>query len=168
MFYNLHKMCYNIIDKIYRKVGVKGMKDFYSFMRHFQLINCKIVIYACKELKCLFCGESRKSKFTPETAQEYIDDLKKGVVKPLPMGPYEYNCCVEYLKMIRRELIKNKDYFRFITLTFGECDEYGLICPPLEDCLEMVAKEVGFTVVYEEVEGDKYTYTLKSSLGERG
>lgn len=144
------------------------MKEFYSFMRHFQLINCKIVVYACKELKCLIRGESREPKFTPEIIHEYMEDLKKGTVKPLPMGPYEYGCCVEYLKMIRRELFKNRKQFKFMTLTFCECDEYGLICLPIEDCLNRVAKEVGFEVICEERDGDKYTYTLQSTLGEKG
>lgn len=143
------------------------MKNFCNFMRHFQLINCKIVVYAFKELKCLFRGESLKPKFTPDTISNYMEDLKKGTVKPLPMGPYEYSCCVEYLKMIRRELFKNRKSFKFITLTFCECDEYCLICPPLEDCLDKVAKEVGFEVICEEREGDKYTYTLQSTVGER-
>lgn len=143
------------------------MKNFSSFMRHFQLINCKIVVYACKELKCLFKGESLTPNFNPETINEYMDDLKKGIVKPLPMGAYEYNCCVEYLKMIRRELIKKRNQSKFMTLTFGEYDHSDIICPPIEDCLAMVAREVGFEVVYEEIQGDKYMYTLKSTLGEK-
>lgn len=143
------------------------MKNFCNFMRHFQLINCKIVVYASKELMCLFRGESLEPNFNPETIHEYMDDLKKGTVKPLPMGAYEYSCCTEYLKMIRRELIKNRNQSKFMTLTFGEYDRYGLVYPPLEDYLAMVAKEVGFEVVYEEFEGDKYTYTLKSTLGEK-
>lgn len=136
-------------------------------MRHFQLINCKIVVYACKELKCIFRGESLEPSFNPETIGKYMDDIKKGNVKALPMGPYEYSCCVEYLKMIRRELIKNRNKSKFMMLTFGESDEFGVICPPLEDCLEMVAKEVGFAVICEEVKGNKYTYTLKSTLREK-
>ena len=143
------------------------MKNFSSFMRHFQLINCKIVIYACKELKCLFKGESLTPSSNPETINEYMDDLKKGTVKPLSMGAYEYNCCVEYLKMIRRELIKKRNQSKFMTLTFSEYDHSDIICPPIEDCLAMVAREVGFEVVYEEIQGDKYVYTLKSTLGEK-
>lgn len=144
------------------------MKKFSDFMRHFQLINCKIVVYACKELKCLIRGESLEPKFNPETAMEYMEDLKHGTVNPLPMGAYEYSCCVEYLKMIRRELFKTQNRGNFMVLTFGEYDRHGVICPPLEDCLEMIAKEVGFAVVCEEVQGDKYTYTLKSTLREKG
>ena len=83
------------------------MKNFSDFMRHFQLINCKIVVYACKELKCLLRGES----FKTDTVHEYMEDLRKGIVKPLPMGAQEYSCCVEYLKMMRRELIKNRNNF---------------------------------------------------------
>ena len=143
------------------------MKNFSDFMRHFQLINCKIVVYACKELKCLFRGESLEPSFNPETIHEYMEELKKGNVKPLPMSAYEYSCCVEYLKMIRRELIKNRNNSKFMMLTFCKSNEYGVICPPLEDCLEMVAKDVGFAVICEEIQGDKYTYTLKSTLGEK-
>ena len=143
------------------------MKNFSDFMRHFQLINCKIVVYACKELKCLFRGESLKPSFNPDTVREYMEDLKKGVVKPLPMGAHEYSCCVEYLKMMKRELIKNRNKFKFMMLTFDEYDHYGITCPPLEDCLSMVAKEVGFEVVCEEVQNNKYMYTLKSTLREK-
>ena len=143
------------------------MKDFYSFMRHFQLINCKIVVYACKELKCLIRGESLKPSFNPDTAREYIEDLKKGIVKPLPMGAHEYSCCVEYLKMMKRELIKNRNKFKFMMLTFDEDVNYDIACPPIEDCLYMVAREVGFEVVCEEVQNNKYMYTLKSTLGEK-
>ncbi len=96
-----------------------------------------------------------------------MEDLKKGNVKPLPMGPYEYSCCVEYLKMIEHELIKNRCKSKFITLTFDEYSKYGMACPPLEDCLEKVAQEVGFAVVYEEIKNNSYIYTLKSTLGDK-
>lgn len=143
------------------------MKNFSNFMRHFQLINCKIVVYACKELKCLFRGESLKTSCNPDTVREYMEDLKEGVVKPLPMGAREYSCCVEYLKMMRRELIKNRGKSKFMMLTFDEDVHYGIACPAVEDCLSMVAKEVGFEVVCEEVQNNKYMYTLKSTLGEK-
>lgn len=140
------------------------MKKFSTFMRHFQLINCKIVVYACKELKCLLRGESLKPSFNPETISEYMNDLKNGIVKPLPMGAYEYSCCVEYLKMIRRELVSKKNRNKFVMLTFGKVDRYGIVSPPIEDCLKMVANEVGFELVHEEIKGDEYTYTLISTL----
>ncbi len=140
------------------------MKKFSNFMRHFQLINCKIVVYACKELKCLFRGESLEPSFNPETIHEYMEDLKNGIVKPLPMGAYEYSCCVEYLKMIRRELVNKKNRNKFVLLTFNKIDKHGLVCPPLEDCLKMVANEVGFELINEEINGDEYTYTLISTL----
>ena len=140
------------------------MKNFSNFMRHYQLINCKIVVYACKELKCLLRGESLKPSFNPETIGEYMEDLKNGIVKPLPMGAYEYSCCVEYLKMIRRELVSKKNRNKFVMLTFCKNDYQGLVCPPLEDCLKMVANEVGFELVHEEIKGEKYTYTLISTL----
>ena len=111
-------------------------------------------------------GESFEPKLTPETIHEYMDDLKSGTLKSLPMGGYEYSCCVEYLKKIRRELFKSRCKSKFMMITFDEY-ESGVVCPPLEDCLEMVAKEVGFAVVYEEVKGNKYTYTLKCTLGEK-
>ena len=133
-------------------------------MRHFQLINCRIVVYACKELKCLIRGESLEPSITPETIQEYMEDLKKGVVKSLPMGAYEYSCCVEYLKMIRREIVSKKNRNKFVLLTFDKADPNGLVCPPLEDCLKMVANEVGFELIDEQINGDKYTYTLISTL----
>ncbi len=143
------------------------MKNFSDFIRHFQLINCKIVVYAYKELKCLSRGERLEPSFNPETIHEYMESLKEGNVKSLPMGAYEYSCCVEYLEMMRRELIKNRNQSKFMMLTFSKYDHFGTVCPPLEDCLSMVAKEVGFEVIYEEIQGNKYTYTLKSTLGEK-
>ena len=157
-------MCYNIVDKILGKVGIKNMRKFCTFMRHFQLINCRIVVHAFNELMCMFRGESLESSFNSETIHEYMEDLKKGTVKPQLMGTYEYSCCTEYLKKIRRELFKNRNNFETLTLTFGEIDHYGIICCPLEYCLEMVAKEVGFEVIDEEIGSEKYTYTLKSTL----
>lgn len=143
------------------------MKNFSDFMRHFQLINCKIVVYACKELKCLFRGGSLKPSYNPDTIREYMEDHRKGIVKTLPMGAHEYSCCVEYLKMMRRELIKNRNNFKFMMLTFDEDVHYDIACPAVEDCLFMVAKEVGFEVVCEEVQNNKYMYTLKSTLREK-
>lgn len=96
-----------------------------------------------------------------------MEDLREGIVKPLPMGAHEYSCCVEYLKMIRRELIKNRNNFKFMVLTFDEDAHYDIACPAVEDCLYMVAREVRFEVVYEEVQNNKYMYTLKSTLGEK-
>ena len=143
------------------------MKNFSDFMRHFQLINCKIVVYACKELKCLSRGERLEPSFNPETIHEYMESLKEGNVKSLPMGAYEYSCCVEYLKMMRRELIKNRNNFKFMILTFDEDVHYDIACPAVEDCLYMVAREVGFEVVCEDVQNNKYMYTLKSTLREK-
>lgn len=144
------------------------MRNFCTFMRHFQLINCRIVVHSINELKCIARGESLDPSFNPETIDEYMKELKNGSVKPLPMGAYEYSCCVEYLKMIRRELIKKRNSFKFMLLKFSKIDPHGIVCPPLEDCLQMVAKEVGYAVVCEEIKGDMYTYTLKSTLQERG
>lgn len=143
------------------------MKNFSDFMRHFQLINCKIVVYACKELKCLFRGESLKPSYNSETIHEYMKEPKEGTVKSMPMGAFEYSCCVEYLKMMRRELVKNRNKSKFMMLTFDEDVHYDIACPPIEDCLYMVAKEVGFEVVCEEVQNNKYMYTLKSTLREK-
>ena len=77
---------------------------------------------------------------------------------------YEYSCCVEYLKMIRREIVSKKNRNKFVLLTFDKADPNGLVCPPLEDCLKMVANEVGFELIDEQINGDKYTYTLISTL----
>ena len=142
------------------------MKNFSIFLRHFQLINCKIVIYATKELKCLLRGESLEPSFDSEAFKEYMNDLKNGIVKPLPMGAYEYGCCVDYLKIIKRELLKTRCRTKFMTLTFSEHSKNGVIFPPLEDCLNLVAKEAGFAVVCEKIKKDSYNYTLKSTLGE--
>lgn len=143
------------------------MRNLSTFMRHFQLINCRIVVYAFNELKCIARGESLEPSLNPEKIEEYIKNLKEGSVKPLPMSAYEYGCCVEYLKIIRRELIRRRNSFKFIMLTFSKTDSYGNVCVPLEDCLEKVANEVGYAIVYEDMKSEAYTYTLKSTLNER-
>lgn len=140
------------------------MRKFYNFMRHFQLINWRIMVHSFNELKCILRGNRLEPSFNPQTIQEYMEDFKKGTIKPLPMGAYEYNCCVEYLKKIRHELFSNRDNFESFTLVFGKSDFYDLVIVPLEDCLEMVANEVGFKVTGEKIGDDKYEYTLESVL----
>lgn len=140
------------------------MKNFSKFMRHFQLINCRIIVYAAKEIGCIARGGSLKPSFTPEYASKYIKEIVDGKPpKALPMGAYEYSCCVEYLKLIRSKLWKNRENFDELVLVFGEVDRHGCILLPVEDCLEMVAKETGFSMD-EKVEPDKYVYTLKSVI----
>ena len=150
--------------KIYGKVGITYMRDFYKFMRHFQLINWRIVVHSINELKCIAKGDDLKPSFNPDTIPEYIEDLKEGIVRDLPMGAYEYNSCVEYLKMIRRKLWENRRNFESFTLVFSKLDCYNLLIAPVEDCLEMVAKEVGFKIVSETDTGVSYNYVLKSEL----
>ena len=140
------------------------MKNFSNFMRHFQLINCRIVVYACKELKCLIRGESLEPSITPETIQEYMDDLKSGTLKSLPMGGYEYSCCVEYLKKIRQILFESRKDFSEIVIVFHELNRYHMATPPLEDCLFKVAEEVGFEVTDEKILDDRFEYTLVSTF----
>lgn len=141
------------------------MRNFNSFIRHYQLINWKIVVYSIKEIGCLLKGESGKPSLTTEKISEYMSKLEKGnVVESLPMGSYEYDCCVEYLKKIRHELLANRKNFATLTLTFGKTRNYPFAVAPLEDCLEMVTKEVGFKVVDEKFGNNQYEYTLKSVL----
>ena len=144
------------------------MRDFYNFMRHFQLINWRIVIHSINELKCLARGEHHTPSFNTSTISEYMEDLKKGIVKPLPMGAYEYHYCVEYLKMIRHELWENRKNFETLTLVFGQVGPYHLVIVPVEDCLEMVAEEAGFDVTSEKDNGENYTYVLKSKFWKKG
>lgn len=138
------------------------MRDFYKFMRHFQLINCRIVVHSLNELKCLLKGGRLEPSFDPKTVDEYLKALEEGNVKTLPMGAYEYSCCVEYLKKIRKELIRRRGRHKILFLEFSGMDEFDMVISPLEDCLEMVAKEVGFEVVDEEILPNKYQYTLVS------
>ena len=140
------------------------MRNFYNFMRHFQLINWRIVVHSINELKCLAKGERLKPSFNTDTVFSYLEDMEKGTVKPLPMGSYEYHYCVEYLKMIRRKLWENRRNFESFTLVFSKMDCYNLLIVPVEDCLEMVAKEVGFKIVSETDTGVSYNYVLKSEL----
>ena len=83
-------------------------------------------------------------------------------MKPLPKGAYEYDCCVEYLKMFRKEFFKNRKDFSTITLVFGEDDKYGIVQTPVEDCLLMVAKEVGLELVEENLLIHQSEYVFKS------
>ena len=144
------------------------MRNFYNFMRHFQLINWRIVIHSINELKCLAKGERLKPSFNTDTIPEYLEDLRKGIVKPLPMEAYEYHYCVEYLKMIRRKLWENRKDFESFTLVFGDMYKHRLPIAPVEDCLEMVAKEAGFEVISETDTGVGYNYVLKSKFWEKG
>lgn len=109
-----------------------------------------------------------KPSFNTDIIPEYMEDLRKGIVKPLPMGAFEYHYCVEYLKMIRRKLWECRKDFESFTLIFGDMDNYRLVIAPVEDCLEMVAKEAGFEVISETDTGISYDYVLKSKFWEKG
>ena len=139
------------------------MKNFFNFMRHTQLINFKIVVYSCKEIVELIKGKSTAPSISSDKLHEYLKDFQEGNgVKPLPMGAYEYDCCVEYLKMFRKEFFKNRKDFSTITLVFGEDDKYGIVLMPVEDCLLMVAKEVGLELVEENLLTHQSEYVFKS------
>ena len=143
------------------------MKNFFNFMRHTQLINFKIIVYSCKEIGGILKGKKLKPSLSPKKIQEYIDDFQKGnEIKSLPMGPYEYDCCVEYLKMLRKELFKNRKDFSMITLRFGPNLKYGVTEVPAEDCLIKVAKEVGFDFSEERLLALNSEYDFKSSFFE--
>ena len=131
-----------------------------------QLINTRIVKYEFKEIVCLIKGDRLAPSFNPETMHQYLEDLKEGIVpKELPMGAYEYDCCVEYLKKLRRMLYALRKDFQFITLEFDDVDTCQTVIPPLEDCLEMVCKEVGFKMIEENfMETGSYFYTFQSNF----
>ena len=114
---------------------------------------------------CLAKGGSLEPSFTPEVISEYMEDFSKGEkLKPLPLGAYEYECCVEYLKKIRRTLVASRENFRILTIVFDEANRYNMVTPPVEDCLYKVAEEVGFAVIDENLYDEKFEYTLKSCL----
>lgn len=137
--------------------------NFFNFVRHMHSINLQIIIYASKEIACILKGDCLAPSFNPETMSEYLKDLQNGnPLKALPMGAYEYDCCVEYLKKIRRHLFNSRENFKVLKLVFNEFDTCQTVVPPLEDCLEMVAKKVGFKLTDESIESDKYVYTLES------
>lgn len=139
------------------------MKNFLNFMRHTQLLNWKIVVYSCKELSCIFKGGSLEPSFTPDVISEYMENVSKGKkLDPLPMGAYEYDCCVEYLKKIRHCLFSSRDNFSKLLIVFDELGRYNMVTPPLEDCLFKVAEEVGFKVTDEKLLDDRFEYTLES------
>ena len=139
------------------------MKNFFNFMRHTQLLNWKIVVYSCKELSCIFKGESLEPSFTPDVISEYMEELSKGEKpKALPMGAYEYDKCVEYLKKIRHCLFGARENFTKLMIVFDETNRYHMVTPPLEDCLFKVAEEVGFKVTDEKLLDDRFEYTLES------
>lgn len=119
--------------------------------------------YAFKELVCIFKGDHLAPSFNPETMSTYLNNLKEGkTLDPLPMGAYEYDCCVEYLKKLRTKLVSSRKDFSQIVVTFDEIDTCQAVIPPLEDCLEMVYKEVGFKLVDESIETFSYVYTFES------
>lgn len=156
-------MCYNIVEKFYRKVGIIYMRNFYNFMRHYWLINWWILVHSFKELMCLIRGESLEPSLTPQTISKYIQGLQDGEFPTeLPMGAYEYDCCVEYLKKIRRLLKASRNDFKSLVLVFDEQDSRQIVIPPLEDCLQKVSKKVGFNVIDEKAFEERYEYTLES------
>ena len=119
-------------------------------------------MYAFREIVCIIKGDRLAPSFNPETMSEYFEELKSGrITKPLPMGAYEYDCCVEYLKKIRNRIFASKDNYSKLVLVFDEYDTCQNVIPPLEDCLEMVAKEVGFEVIDEKIMPYQYVHTLK-------
>ncbi len=141
------------------------MKKFFKFVRHIQLINCKIVVYSSKELMCLLRGDKLQPSFTSKEALKYMDALKRGENSPpLPMGAYEYHYCVDYLKIFRKKVIENENNLQYLALVFNEVNQYGIPCPPLEDCLKKVADEVGFELLQEEIHDNFYWYSFKSTL----
>lgn len=137
--------------------------NFCNFVRHMHSINLQIIVFASKEIACILKGDRLAPSFNPETISEYLKDLQNGKpLKELPMGAYEYDCCVEYLKKIRSNLFSSRKNFKVLKLVFNEYDTCQTVIPPLEDCLAMVAKKVGFNVTDEAIETDKYVYTLES------
>ena len=139
------------------------MKNFFKFMRHTQLLNWKIVVYSCKELACIFKGGKLEPSFSSDVISKYMEDLSRGKnLEPLPMGAFEYDCCVEYLKKIRQLLFESRKDFSEIVIVFDELNRYHMATPPLEDCLFKVANEVGYEVTEEKILDDRSEYTLVS------
>lgn len=139
------------------------MKNFFNFMRHIQLLNWKIVVYSCKELSCIAKGEKLEPRYTSSAISEYMEDLSRGKkLEPLPMGAYEYDCCVEYLKKIRKCLLKSGEDFAKLLIVFDEDNRYHMVTPPLEDFLYKVTEEVGFKVTDENILDDRFEYMLES------
>lgn len=143
------------------------MRKFYNFMRHYWLINWWIVVHSFKELMCLMKGESLEPSMNSEAISKCIQLVRDGELSiELPMGAYEYDCCVEYLKKIKSLLIASRKNFEHLTIVFDEVNSRQLVIPPLEDCLCKVAKEVGFCVIDETAYDTKYEYILKSEFWE--
>lgn len=141
------------------------MNNFSQFMRHIWLINTRIVVYTCKKIFCIAKGQKLKPSFDLEKISEYMEDLKEGKrLKPMPMGAYEYACCVKYLKKLRRSLWSSRKDFHVLAIVFNEKDKYSIVISPLEDCLEKIANETEFKLKNEEIYFDEYVYTLQSNL----
>ena len=141
------------------------MNNFSQFIRHIWLINTRIVVYTCKKLICMAKGDKLKPSFNMKMVYEYMEDIKEGKrLKPMPMGAYEYSCCVKYLKKIKSLLKTSREDFHSLVLEFGEKDKHSIVITPLEDCLEKVAEEVGFKLTSEEIGSEKYVYTFQSTF----
>lgn len=139
------------------------MNNFHNYLRHIHLVFSRIIKYAYKELVCILKGGSLTPSFTPDMIPAYFEDLKNGKkLQDLPMGAYEYHCCVEYLKKFRSQLFRSRKSFDEIKLSFFEIDENLIIISPLEDCLITVANEIGFDLIEENIDGIDYEYTFKS------
>lgn len=147
------------------------MKNFYNYMRHLQLINWHICRYSLKALRSQAEGDFFLPSVKHHTEEYFLN--KSSSECPMPkefpevnMGGYEYDCCVEYLKNLRRTLFKHGSQSKY-TLEFSEIQNNltsDLILCPLENCLFTVARQCGFKVIEQDISETTFIYTLCSNL----
>ena len=78
----------------------------------------------------------------------------------LPMGGYEYHCCLQYLSIIQNcfKNAKKNNLLPPLYLEFPENTK--IISPPLEDCLELLLNDLGFSITEEHYTNCSYIYQI--------
>lgn len=140
------------------------MKTFINYMRHFWLINFYIAKYSCKVISRIFKGDST---FLPShrVIRANLEMMtRNGLIKPPNMCAYEYDCCVEYLKIIRKNFHFSRKSDSEFSIVFSALDTPQVYIPIYETYFKMVAKECGFDITHIEKLNETYIFTLASNL----
>lgn len=132
----------------------------FNYYRYTSLIKWLKIKYATRIGVCLLKGDD----FLPTIRDSLLygfgtEEFEKVLNDGIPMGGYEYRCCLQYLKKIHNYFkeIHHKKLCPPYTLEFS--DTYNnIVIAPLEDCLEKVLNELGFKIVSEQLSPNSYVY----------
>lgn len=136
---------------------------FFNYIRLFQLINWHICRYSVKCLYYSFKGDPFLPTFNPDDFENYLDKCfsPDGDFKGLPMGAYEYECCIIYLKTIRKTMLKEGPSSNIYTIDFSRSNPLGYTLVPLKDCLQKVTNDCGLKIIDNPLDETQCIYTLE-------